>query len=307
MGICFFLIHLFFALYLLESRASSQNQTRRATSASFSSSSSSSSSSLEDDEQESGAPTQNQPVQRADTTFHTPAPPDPPALEYSSPTRFAPVQIPPPVPSPSTPSRHPQKALLAHRPSPLALKKPESSRQKPSQNNELDSDSSLASLKNDGSKKSTALGIQLSSSLINSELLAESTALTTRVQEFQEGVRIRMKNKYARNHKVVVFQENDIVTLRIPKEDRAATDNHRVVVMIKSIPHEGRHQIQTTFGILDRLYPTGELNAVPLVDQKYYKADLLAAPSKSISLHTIAGKIATSSKVAVKRTVEPKH
>lgn len=97
----------------------------------------------------------------------------------------------------------------------------------------------------------------------------------------------------------MVYQENDIVTLRIPKEDRAATDNHRVVVMIKSIPHEGRHQIQTRFGILDRLYPTGELNAVPLVNQKYYKADLLAALFKSISLHAVAGKIATSNKVAV--------
>ena len=28
--------------------------------------------------------------------------------------------------------------------------------------------------------------------------------------------------------------------------------------MIKSIPHGGRHQIQTKFGILDRLYPTGD-------------------------------------------------
>ena len=189
--------------------------------------------------------------------------------------------------------------MLAHQPSPLALKKPESSRQKPSQNDELDSDSSLSSLGNDDRKKSTASGIQPSSSLINPELLAESTAFTTRVQEFQEGVRTRMKNKYAQNHKVVVFQENDIVTLRIPKEDRAATDNHRVVVMIQSIPHKGRHQIQTRFGILDRLYPTGELNAVPLVDQKHYKADLLAAPFKSISLHAVVGKIATSNKVAV--------
>lgn len=80
----------------------------------------------------------------------------------------------------------------------------------------------------------------------------------------------------------MVFQENDIVTLRIPKEDRAATDNHRVVVIIKSIPHEDQHQIQKRFGILDRLYSTGELNAVPLIDQKYYKMNFLTAPSKSI-------------------------
>lgn len=56
-----------------------------------------------------------------------------------------------------------------------------------------------------------------------------------------------MKQKYARNHKVITFEPDDIVTLRVPKEDRAAADNHKVVVMVKSIPHEGRHQIQPKF------------------------------------------------------------
>lgn len=54
----------------------------------------------------------------------------------------------------------------------------------------------------------------------------------------------------------MVFQENDIITLQIPKKDYATTDNHRVVVMIKSIPHEGRYQVQIRFGNLDCLYPT---------------------------------------------------
>lgn len=65
-----------------------------------------------------------------------------------------------------------------------------------------------------------------------------------------------------------------------------------MIVMIKSIPHEGRHQIQTRFGILDCPYPNGELNAIPLIDQKHHKADLLTASSKIISLHTVIGKIA---------------
>ncbi len=59
----------------------------------------------------------------------------------------------------------------------------------------------------------------------------------------------------------------------IPKEDRAATYNHKVVVMVKSIPHEGRHQIQTKVGILDRLYPTGEFNVIPSVDQDRYRKE----------------------------------
>lgn len=117
---------MFFALYLLKSRVLSQNQTRRATSAFFSSSFSSSSSLLEDDKQESGAPTQNQPVQRANTIFQISVSPDPSALEYLFPTKFAPIQIPPPIPPLLTPFRHPQKALLAHQPSSVALKKPKS-------------------------------------------------------------------------------------------------------------------------------------------------------------------------------------
>lgn len=69
--------------------------------------------------------------------------------------------------------------------------------------------------------------------------------------------------------------------------------------MIKSIQYEGQHQIQTSFGILDCLYSTRELNTIPFVGQKYYKADLLAAFSKNIFLHVVAEKIITSNKIAL--------
>lgn len=125
-----------------------------------------------------------------------------------------------------------------------------------SQNN--DSESALSSLGEDEDHPP--------SHSINPQLVADQKALIAQDQDFQEGVRTRMKQKYSRNHRVIIFQPEDIVTLRIPKEDRAATDNHQVVVMIKRIPHEGRHEIQTRFGVLDRLYPTGELNVIlPLI------------------------------------------
>ena len=69
--------------------------------------------------------------------------------------------------------------------------------------------------------------------------------------------------------------------------------------MIKSIPHEGRHQIQTKFGILDQLYLAGELNVMSSVDQGGYKKDFLGASIKLITLHSVAAKNSTSSKVAV--------
>ena len=69
--------------------------------------------------------------------------------------------------------------------------------------------------------------------------------------------------------------------------------------MIKSIPHEGRHQIQTKFGIFYRLYPPGELNVIPSVDQDGYRKDFLGAPTKLIILYAVAAKLGTSNKVTV--------
>lgn len=108
-----------------------------------------------------------------------------------------------------------------------------------------------------------------------------------------------MKKKYSRNHKVVTFEIDQVVTLRIHKEDRATTDNHQLLCMIKEIPHEGRHKLQTKFGILDRLYPTSELNVVPSADQEAYRLDFQNASTKTISLHAVAKKVGTSNKVAI--------
>ena len=108
-----------------------------------------------------------------------------------------------------------------------------------------------------------------------------------------------MKKKYSRNHKVVTFEIDQVVTLRIPKEARATTDNHRLLCMIKEIPHEGRHKLQTKFGILDRLYSTSELNVVPSADQEAYRLDFQNASTKTISPHAVAKKVGTSNKVAI--------
>ncbi len=79
---------------------------------------------------------------------------------------------------------------------------------------------------------------------------------TTQVWEFQEGVRMRMQRKYSRNHNIVTFQPSGIVKLCIPKEDRTSTNNHKLICMIKDIPHDGQHLLQTRFGVLDLLYLT---------------------------------------------------
>ncbi len=90
---------------------------------------------------------------------------------------------------------------------------------------------------------------------IDPQILKDQMALTTQVREFQEGVRTRIQKKYSRNHNVVTFQPGEIVTLRISKKDQASTDNHKLMYMVKDIPHDGRHHLQTQFGVLNRLYP----------------------------------------------------
>jgi hypothetical protein len=59
-------------------------------------------------------------------------------------------------------------------------------------------------------------------------LLQQQHTLEHNTQLHQEGVRKRMSNKYAKGHKIAVFEVGEIATVRVPKEDRAATDNKRI-------------------------------------------------------------------------------
>ena len=69
--------------------------------------------------------------------------------------------------------------------------------------------------------------------------------------------------------------------------------------MIKNIPHERRHEIQTRFGALDRFYRNGELNVIPFVDQESYRSSFVGVSTNPIFLYAVAAKIGTSNKVAV--------
>lgn len=77
--------------------------------------------------------------------------------------------------------------------------------------------------------------------------------------------------------------------------------------MVKDIPHDGRHLLQTRFGVLDRLYPTGELNVVPEVNQIALHSKFENASSKAITLHTMAAKVGTSNKVAISCTCKKSY
>ena len=171
-------------------------------------------------------------------------------LEYSSPTQFAPVQVTLSRKLPSTPLAFSKnQTILPHRPSFLPIRKSHVQPRNPLFSESLSSSSketSLASQKKPFSRpvpeavsshrksavptdsplfseRETSGNERLSGSkkgsshVIDPELLAEQESLTAKVQDSQEGVRTRMKQKYTRNRNVLTFEPDEIVTLRIPK------------------------------------------------------------------------------------------
>ena len=82
--------------------------------------------------------------------------------------------------------------------------------------------------------------------------------------------RTKMANRYNKRFHIDHFEVNSIISLRIPKEDRATLDLPRLYARVLAQPHTGRYQLQTQYGILDRLYPIAEINHVPSLVGIYY-------------------------------------
>lgn len=109
-----------------------------------------------------------------------------------------------------------------------------------------------------------------------------------------------MSQKYDNVHKIVTFEVNEIVTLAIPRDDRAATDSTRIVCKVLAVPHFNRHQLQSRYGVLDKFYPTRVLNQVPEESWSDLNTEIFAEASKEeITLHHAAQLDARSKHVAV--------
>jgi hypothetical protein len=121
--------------------------------------------------------------------------------------------------------------------------------------------------------------------------------LTSRVQNHQAGVRKSMAARYNKKFKPAKFSVGELATIRIPRTDRASTDNKRAFVIVKAIKHEPPvHQLQSLFGVLDHWYPTGELNKVPQVDEDTRHSAFETAPSKIVTLHYLATQVGNSNR-----------
>ena len=82
------------------------------------------------------------------------------------------------------------------------------------------------------------------------------------VLNHQAKVRERMAQNYSNQHEIEVFRVDQIVTLKLPVEDRSALDNKRIFCKVVSVPVESKYKLQCEYGIISNLYPTRQLNKV---------------------------------------------
>jgi hypothetical protein len=132
---------------------------------------------------------------------------------------------------------------------------------------------------------------------------SDNDPVLKRVRKKTLKARDQMVMQYSKSHEIDVFAVGDIVTLRLPGGSggvRTSTDSRRLFCSIRSVPHEHRYELQTKFGVLDRLVPTRELKRVPrlLADSQEIEA-LVHGPSKKVSMKKIGEKASTSDRVLI--------
>jgi hypothetical protein len=69
-----------------------------------------------------------------------------------------------------------------------------------------------------------------------------------------------MESRYNKVKKVEVFEEGDLVRLKIPVEDRCTTDNKRIFCRVIEVKHRNRYVLQCQYGILHGLWRTKNMD-----------------------------------------------
>jgi hypothetical protein len=89
--------------------------------------------------------------------------------------------------------------------------------------------------------------------------------------------------------RIHIFVEiGDIVSLKVPREDRTSTDNRRLFGRILNEPYPHRYKVVTSSGNLKRLIPTKELGFV----QKALWSDInIAKSTKKVTLGLAAREV----------------
>ena len=74
--------------------------------------------------------------------------------------------------------------------------------------------------------------------------------------------RARIVRKYTKKHNIQHFEVGDIVSLKVPREDRTSTDNRRLFARILAEPYSYRYKVIILSRIINYLIPTKQLGII---------------------------------------------
>ena len=105
-----------------------------------------------------------------------------------------------------------------------------------------------------------------------------------------------MAKKYSKKHDIQHFDIGDIVSLKVPREDRTSTDNRRLFARILEEPYSHRYKVVTLSGVINRLIPTKQLGAI----EKALWSDIIIPDStKEVGLGLAGREASTSQRIGV--------
>lgn len=77
------------------------------------------------------------------------------------------------------------------------------------------------------------------------------TPIELEVQKKAAHSRQKMIAKHSRQHRIEIFAPGDLVSLAVPREDRASTDPLRLLCRVLKVKYNKSHQLQCQHGILN--------------------------------------------------------
>jgi hypothetical protein len=117
-----------------------------------------------------------------------------------------------------------------------------------------------------------------------------------RAQESTRTARVRMAKKYSKRHDIQHFAVGDIVSLKVPREDRTSADNRRLFARILEEPYSHRYKVVTLSGTIKRLIPTKELG---VIDKALWPDIVIPEGVKEVTLGLAAREASTSARVGI--------
>lgn len=132
---------------------------------------------------------------------------------------------------------------------------------------------------------------------IESSIMVQSEdPIITKAQKSTQKARAQMVQKYSKRHDIQHFEVGDIVSVKVPREDRTSTDNRRLFGRILEEPYPHRYKILTYSGIIQRLVPTKGLG---MVDKALWSDISIPECTKEVTLSLAAREASTSARVGI--------